>query len=76
MFSIFLPFYADPKDLPDRLPTKQEIKSSKDILSDQTARIVVDVGLHFAVKYGIAIDPTEGRKHPLCHTKMHIHSRS
>jgi hypothetical protein len=60
MSSISLPYYADPKDLPCRLPTKEEIESSKDILSDQTARIVVGVGPHFVVKYGIAIDPTEG----------------
>ena len=60
MFSITLPYYVDPKDLPCRLPTKEEIESSKDILSDQTARIVVGVGPHFVVKYGISIDPTEG----------------
>lgn len=60
MFPLTLPYYADSEDLPRPLPTKAEIESSRDVLSDQTARMVVGVGLHFVVKYGLAVDPTEG----------------
>lgn len=61
MSSITVPYYINPKELPCRLPTNEEIESSEDILSDQTARTVAGVGSHFVVKYGISIDPNKGK---------------
>ncbi|CAM6090446.1 unnamed protein product [Calypogeia fissa] len=56
-----LPYFADPNALPSRLPTKEEIESSKDVIIDHRTRRVVGIGPHFVVKYGRRIDPTEGQ---------------
>ncbi|CAM6123373.1 unnamed protein product [Calypogeia fissa] len=56
-----LPYFADSNALPSRLPTKEEIESSKDVIIDHCTRRVVGIGPHFVVKYGRRIDPTEGQ---------------
>ncbi|KKY28831.1 putative phosphotransferase enzyme family protein [Phaeomoniella chlamydospora] len=60
MESISLPYYAASATLPAALPTFDEIDNSQDIICDQSARKVVGVGDYFIVKYGLAVDLTEG----------------
>lgn len=60
MDSIQIPYYARPEELPSDLPTKDVIKSSTEILCEQSARKVVGVGLCFVVKYGLQVDLEEG----------------
>ncbi|TVY25786.1 hypothetical protein LHYA1_G004602 [Lachnellula hyalina] len=60
MSSISLPYYADPRELPCSIPTRDQIESSNNVLVNQSSRKVVVVGEHFIVKYGGAIDLFEG----------------
>jgi serine/threonine protein kinase len=63
MTSITLPFYAPAEDLPAKLPTKEDVDSSKEFLSGQYAvgKRVVGIGSHFIVKYGPQVDLVEGQ---------------
>lgn len=61
MASCSLPYVADNRSLPATLPTVYEIESAKEIFSDTTGCKVVGVGTHFVVKYGVQVDPLEGK---------------
>jgi hypothetical protein len=60
MDSIQIPYYAHPEELPSELPTKNAIKSSKEVLCEQSARKVVGVAPCFVAKYGLQVDLEEG----------------
>ena len=60
MDSIQIPYYAHPEELPSELPTKNAIKSSKEVLCEQSARKVVGLGSCFVAKYGLQVDLEEG----------------
>ncbi|KAJ0163616.1 hypothetical protein CTA2_2710 [Colletotrichum tanaceti] len=55
-----LPFFATSDLLPAPLPTPGAIAASQDVLQDYSGRRVVRVGMHFVVKYGAAVNLTEG----------------
>jgi hypothetical protein len=61
MTSCSLPYFADDQSLPATIPTVHEIESAIDIFSDTTGRKVVGVGTHFVIKYGVQVDPLEGK---------------
>ncbi|KAF2627494.1 kinase-like protein [Macroventuria anomochaeta] len=61
MASCSLPYIADARNLPATLPNVHEIESAEEIFSDTTGRKVVGVGTHFVVKYGVQVDPLEGK---------------
>ncbi|CDF39690.1 unnamed protein product [Chondrus crispus] len=56
-----LPYFADDALLPESLPTCSAIRSSADVLVDQSTHRVVGVGIHFIVKYGKRLDLMEGQ---------------
>lgn len=60
MTPVSLPYYAASATIPGKLPSIEEIESSQDVLSGQSARRVVGIGPNFVAKYGIAIDLIEG----------------
>jgi hypothetical protein len=60
MDAIQIPYYAHPKELPSALPTMDAIKSSKEVLCEQSARKVVGLGSYFVAKYGLQVDLEEG----------------
>ncbi|WQF82517.1 Putative aminoglycoside phosphotransferase, protein kinase-like domain superfamily [Colletotrichum destructivum] len=55
-----LPFFATSDLLPAPLPTPGAIAASQDILQENSGRRVVRVGIYFVVKYGAAVNLTEG----------------
>ena len=59
MAQIPLPFYAAPSELPQSLPTKQEIEDSTDELMDSGSRRLVRIG-PFIIKYGSGVSVIEG----------------
>lgn len=61
MISIQIPYHVPPRELPSELPTKDAIKSSKEVLCEQSARKIVSVGSHFVVKYGLQVNLAEGQ---------------
>jgi hypothetical protein len=50
MDSVQLPYYAHPEELASELSTKDAIKSSTEVLCDQSVGEVVGVGQYFVVK--------------------------
>ncbi|KAH7391992.1 kinase-like domain-containing protein [Phaeosphaeria sp. MPI-PUGE-AT-0046c] len=56
-----LPYTADDVSLPASLPTVHEIESATEVFGDTTGRKVVGIGPHFVVKYGVQVEPLEGR---------------
>ncbi|KAH7386888.1 kinase-like domain-containing protein [Phaeosphaeria sp. MPI-PUGE-AT-0046c] len=54
-------YIADKGTLPAELPSVEQIESASEIFGDTTGRKVVGVGIHFIVKYGVQVDPLEGR---------------
>lgn len=47
-------------DIPEPLPTPEEIEDSTDIIKKRGARCIARVGPRYVVKFGTNVDPTEG----------------
>ncbi|KAM0417217.1 hypothetical protein ACHAPT_012794 [Fusarium lateritium] len=53
-------FRVPQQDLPEPLPTVDEIEDSEVVLKRRHARCTVQVGDHYVVKFGSQVDPLEG----------------